>query len=93
MAALPGLLRSRITVVWLVLIAATITSLLLGTDNLVSGVKLASALVIVVAFVKVRFVGMYFMEIGNAPVPLRAIFQGYCAVVCTVLVVMLLTSH
>ena len=87
---LTGLLRSRITLIWLLLIAATITSLLLGTDNLVAAVKTASVLVIVVAFIKVRFVGLYFMELREAPIQLRLIFEGYCLVVCTALVVMFL---
>jgi hypothetical protein len=89
---LTGLLRSRITLVWLVLIAATLTSLLVGTDNIVTSVKLASVIVIVIAFIKVRFVGRYFMELRDAPVPLMLIFEGYCLVVCTALVVMFLVG-
>lgn len=91
-STLTGLLKTRITLIWIVLIAATITSLLLGTDNLVSAVKAASVLVIVVAFIKVRFVGLYFMELRSAPIQLRLIFEGYCLVVCTALVVMFLVA-
>jgi hypothetical protein len=89
---LTGLLRNRISLIWLVLIGATLTSLLLGADDLITAVKLASVLVIVIAFVKVRFVGLYFMELRNAPVPLRLVFEGYCLVVCVALVVMFLVA-
>jgi hypothetical protein len=91
-STLTGLLKTRISLIWLLLIVATITSLLLGTDNLVTAVKAASVLVIVVAFIKVRFVGLYFMELRDAPVQLRLIFEGYCLVVCTALVVMFLVA-
>jgi hypothetical protein len=91
-ASLSGLLRSRITLIWVVLILATLTSLLLGADDLVTAVKLASVLVIVIAFIKVRLVGLYFMELRDAPVPLRLIFEGYCLVVCVALVVMFLVA-
>jgi len=90
MASLGHLLRSRVTAIWLLLIAATVCSLLLGTDNLIHAAKLASVLVIVVAFLKVRFVGLYFMELRSAPIQLRLIFEGYCLVVCAGLVVMFL---
>jgi hypothetical protein len=89
---LTGLLRSRITLIWLVLIAATVASVLVGTDNIVTSVKAASVLVIVIAFIKVRFVGRYFMELRDAPVPLLLIFEGYCLVVCAALVVMFLVA-
>jgi hypothetical protein len=92
MSALPGLLRSRISLIWLVLIAATVASVLVGTDNIVTAVKAASVLVIVIAFIKVRFVGRYFMELRDAPVPLLLIFEGYCLVVCAALVVMFLVA-
>jgi hypothetical protein len=58
----------------------------------VTAVKAASVLVIVIAFVKVRFVGRYFMELRDAPTPLLAVFEGYCAVVCTILIVMFLVG-
>jgi hypothetical protein len=88
MPSMSGLLKSRISMVWLVLIVATLTSLLLGTDHLVHETKLASVLVLLVAFIKVRFVGLYFMELRDAPMPLRLILEGYCLLVCIVLILM-----
>jgi hypothetical protein len=81
------LLRSRISLVWLALVVATLISWRVGTDNGLHP-HLASTIVLLVAFLKVRFVGAYFMELRDAPLPLRLIFDGYCLIVCTVLVVM-----
>lgn len=91
-ATLKPLLSNRISLVWLGLIAATVLSLLLGAEDVVSDAKLASVLVIVIAFVKVRFVGLYFMELRNAPTPLRLVFEGYCAVVCAGVTIMFLAG-
>jgi Prokaryotic Cytochrome C oxidase subunit IV len=85
-----ALLKTRITVVWLALIAATLTSLWLGVEDPVGNATLAGALVLLVAFVKVRFVALYFMELRNAPIPLRVTFEGWCLVVCGVVVGMFL---
>lgn len=77
------LLRSSATAVWLFLVAATVASWALGTDHgFVDNVTAASVTVLVVAFVKVRFVGLYFMELKDAPLPLRALLEAWCLVVC-----------
>jgi heme/copper-type cytochrome/quinol oxidase subunit 4 len=90
-AQLGSLLKNRISIVWLVLIAATLISWKVGTDHGVHA-HLATIIVLLVAFIKVRFVGLYFMELREAPLPLRAIFEGYCIVVCTTLVIMYLAA-
>jgi len=77
------LLRSSATVVWLFLVAATVVSWALGTDHgFVDDTTAASVTVLVVAFVKVRFVGLYFMELKDAPVLLRALLELWCIAVC-----------
>lgn len=86
------LLRNVISVVWLGLIAMTLLSWWLGTDHGIKDVQAASVLVLLVAFAKVRFVGMYFMELRHAPTPLRLLFEGWCGVVCTAIVVMYLAG-
>jgi hypothetical protein len=86
-----ALLKNRITAVWLGLIIATLISWRIGTDHGVHA-SLATAVVLVVAFVKVRFVGAYFMELRAAPAWLRAAFEAYCLVVCTALIVMYLAA-
>ena len=83
-------IRDRITVVWAALIGATILSWWLGTDHGVSDARLTSALVLLVAFVKVSFIGIYFMELRHAPGALKLLYQGWCVVVCTALVTMFL---
>jgi parvulin-like peptidyl-prolyl isomerase len=70
-------------VVWVVLVAATIVSWAVGSDH---GPGSAVAVVVLaVAAIKVRFVGLDFMELRNAPLRLRAIFEGYCVVLWSVL--------
>jgi caa(3)-type oxidase subunit IV len=85
------LLKSRISIVWLVLIAATLVSWKVGTDHGVHA-HLATVIVLLVAFIKVRLVGLYFMELRESPLPLRLIFEGYCVVVCTTLIIMYLAA-
>lgn len=81
---LSALVRTPTTVVWFVLIAATVLSWMLGTDHGFSaGHSLASVLILLVAFIKVRFIGLWFMELREAPIVLRGIFEAYCLVVCT----------
>lgn len=76
-------------VVWAALVAATLISLALGEDWIGHG-DFAAALVIAIAFVKVRLVGMHFMELRHAPLPLRIAFQAYCGVASIVLIVLYL---
>jgi caa(3)-type oxidase subunit IV len=85
------LLKSRISVVWLVLIAATLISWRVGTDHGLQA-HLATTIVLLVAFIKVRLVGLYFMELRGAPLPLRAIFEGYCVAVCAMVIVIYLAG-
>jgi heme/copper-type cytochrome/quinol oxidase subunit 4 len=89
MGQLTTLLKSRISLVWLLLIAATLVSWRVGTDHELHA-HLATTIVVLVAFIKVRFIGLYFMELREAPTPLRLIFEGYCALVCAVVIVMYL---
>ena len=90
-AQLKTLARSPISVVWLGLIVATLISWKVGTDHGVHA-HLATIIVLLVAFIKVRFVGLYFMELREAPIQLRGIFEGYCIVVCTTLIIMYLAA-
>ena len=80
------LLGSRITVVWLLLVAATAVSWEMGHGAGFRDLRLASASIIVIAFIKVRFVILDFMEIRNAPLPMRLIGELWVVVICTTLV-------
>jgi hypothetical protein len=78
-----SLFRARSTVVWLVLVVATIVSWAVGSEH---GTGSAIALVVLgVAMFKVRFVGLDFMELRQAPLLLRGIFEGYCIALWCVL--------
>jgi uncharacterized membrane protein len=77
-------------IVWFVLIAATLLSWYLGSDHGVHNHRLATVVIMLVAFIKVRFVGLYFMELRAAPTLLRAIFETHCAVVFAVVVIVYL---
>jgi hypothetical protein len=81
----------RVVVVWLVLVAATVASWTVGINHGID-YRLSTALVLVVTFVKVNLVGMNFMELREAVLPLRAIFNAFCIVVCVGLIGMYLTD-
>jgi hypothetical protein len=83
---LAPLLRTRTSAVWLLLTAATVMSWALGTHH---GLAIA---ILVIAFVKIRFVGLYFMELRGAPPALRTAFEFYCAAVFLTLSAMYLLS-
>jgi heme/copper-type cytochrome/quinol oxidase subunit 4 len=90
-AELLTLLKNRISLIWLVLIAATLISWWIGTGD-AANPQLGTAVVLVVVFIKVRLIGLYFMELRDAPLPLRMLFEGYCMIVCTTLLVMYLAT-
>lgn len=80
----PPLLRTRTSLVWLVLVVATVVSWALGTSHGIGtdDPRFNSAVILVIAFIKVRFIGMYFMDLRDAPLALRGVFELYCAAVC-----------
>ncbi|WP_028079153.1 cytochrome C oxidase subunit IV family protein [Solimonas soli] len=72
--------RRRVIGVWLLLIAATLLSW--ESTTLGAWQHLASVAVVVVAFLKVRFIGLDFMELRHAPLPLRLLFEAWVVMVC-----------
>ena len=92
---LPGRRVSRrtltIAVVWLGLTIATCLSWWVATDHRMVDARILSGVIILVtAFIKIRFVGNYFMELRNAPVALRVFFEGYCIAVSALIIAMYL---
>jgi hypothetical protein len=68
----------RTTVVWLVLVGLTATSFWVGTGHVPTpGARSSAAGVVGIAFVKAYFVGRHFMEVRDAPAPLRLAFGGW----------------
>lgn len=78
------LIRRPATIVWLILVAATLTSSWLGEGH--GARRVATVAVIIVALVKVFLVGQYFMELRRAPLALRLAFGGWVVVIGATLV-------
>jgi len=70
------LLRNRAGLSWVILIAATIVSWAIGAEHGTG--SLLAVVVMAIAAIKVRLVGLDFMELRQAPIPLRAAFECYC---------------
>jgi hypothetical protein len=76
------LLRSRATALWLVLLGLTFLSLEFLQGLTLGGNHRAGAVaVIIVAFTKVRLVGLDYMELRTAPPLLRYFFEAWILVV------------
>jgi caa(3)-type oxidase subunit IV len=61
---------------WVILIAATIVSWAIGAEHGTG--SLLAVVVLAIAAIKARLVGLDFMELRQAPIPLRAVFECYC---------------
>jgi hypothetical protein len=87
-----ALVQTKASVAWLVLVALTVTQWAIGTHSGVGGPHHVSAslVIFVVAVFKVRLVGIYFMELRDAPVALRGLFEIYCIALLAVLSTMYL---
>lgn len=86
------LVRNRVTLVWFLLVVATAASWEFGHGVGFDSIRHASIAIIVIAFVKVRFVILDFMEIRHAPLPMRIVGEVWGVVVCTALVVLLMKA-
>ncbi|WP_067671555.1 cytochrome C oxidase subunit IV family protein [Nocardia miyunensis] len=78
-----NLLRTKTTAIWLLLITATALSWAIGSGHGFGGDgrTAASLTILLVAVLKMRLVGRYFMELRDAPLALLALFEGYCVLV------------
>jgi heme/copper-type cytochrome/quinol oxidase subunit 4 len=79
-----ALLRTPATAIWAVLIFATVVSWTLGSENGFHDHKQVSVIILLIAFIKLRLIGLYFMELRSAPRVLHGLFETYCLVVGTV---------
>ena len=86
MPTLLNLFHARYTTVWVALVAATLLSYSFGNEHLLHSSETSAIAVLVVAFIKVRLVGMHFMELRESPLWLRSIFDGYALGVCALLI-------
>jgi Prokaryotic Cytochrome C oxidase subunit IV len=79
--------------VWLGLVVATLISWQLGVEDVFDdsvALTLTTLTILGVAFVKIRFVGLDFMEIRHAPRVLRLVFYVWMVAVYLELVVLYL---
>ena len=65
-----NLLKNRAGASWLFLVAATVVSWAVGAEHGTG--SWVAVLVLGIAAIKVRLVGLDFMELRHAPIPLRA---------------------
>jgi hypothetical protein len=78
-----SIFRNRLTVIWVLLVLATLVSFdgaRLGENE--GAYFLATSVVFVIAFLKVRFIGLEFMELRHAPLLLRLGFEIWTVAVC-----------
>ncbi len=87
-----SLLRTRITLVWFLLVAATALSFGMGHGIGIADRRLAGVAILIIAFVKVRFVIREFMEIRNAPLPLRLAGDGWVIAITAILIGLFLSA-
>jgi hypothetical protein len=71
-----SLIRNRAVVSWLILLVATASSFAVGVEHGTG--SLVALVVLAIAAIKMRLVGLDFMELRDAPIPLRAAFEMYC---------------
>ena len=83
-------LESKIFTVWALLIAATLLSWFLGGGGTALAAdedyRLTTVVIIIVACIKIRLVGIWFMELREAIRPLRIAFEGYVIGVCALMI-------
>ena len=70
------LVRNRAGFSWLILVAATVVSWAVGAEHGTGA--MVAIVVLAIAAIKVRLVGLDFMELRHAPIPLRVLFEAYC---------------
>jgi Prokaryotic Cytochrome C oxidase subunit IV len=76
--------EKRLALWWLALVALTVISLE-GAPSL-SNKALFGVTILVIAFSKVRIVVREFMEVRDAPLPLRLVLDLWGIIICSVLI-------
>ena len=82
-----NLLLKPVSAAWLILMLATSLSWWLGSNdvlssNQISEYRLLSSGLIIIAFIKVRIVIRYFMEVREAPMALKLVCDAWVVLVC-----------
>ena len=79
-SVLTRLVTDRQLAVWFVLVLATALTATLGLEESGS-VKWVGVTLIGIGVVKLRLVGLHFMEVRSAPLALRLILEAYAGIV------------
>ena len=82
-------LASKQVRIWVLLVALMFASLWLGHNGGPEANTVVTAAIMGLAFAKARLVILHFMEVAQAPVPLRLLLELWCALVCGGLIVLL----
>lgn len=67
--------------VWLVLVVATFSAYLFQLDAARGHARLVGTAILVIAFFKIWLIGMRYMELDHAPLPLRLVYEMWIMVV------------
>ncbi len=78
--------KTAATPVFAILVIATLISYSVGAEHGVDNNRVATVLVLTIAFAKAYMVGLYFQELRHAPLWLRTLFRGWCLVGWTAVV-------
>ncbi len=81
----PGRIRPA-TPLWLLLLVITAASAWLGGTQTVRDERYVGAAIVALAFVKIRFVMLDFMEIRRAPLAMRLACETWVIVLCATLI-------
>lgn len=76
---------TRLIAVWSVLVMLTLGSFVVGIEQSDRLAAAATVVIIGIAMVKVRLIGLHFMDLRVAPRALRMIFEGWVVAVFLVL--------
>lgn len=82
-----SLIKNRITFVWLALLIATCLSWETGDNTLLElDHRVVSSIVLSIAFLKVRFVVLDFMELRHAPLSMRLLAEAWPLLIAIALI-------
>ena len=86
-----NLLKRPGSLVWLLLMLATIVTTWVLSKDLVA-VRISTVAIVAIAAYKVRLVLLHFMELRHAPTPLRVVFECWVLVVAAAMIGLYLSS-
>lgn len=74
--------------VWIALIAATLCAFGLQLEGLALSHRVVSSAILAIAFIKVRLIGLHYMELGATVIPLRLAFEAWVLLLAVTLITM-----